>query len=77
MRNNIVDVNVYVVSKNSEGIVPTLVEKMNVLTGVVNVNINQNVKRMLNIQYDAKQVSSSDIVRFINKNECRGALVGF
>jgi hypothetical protein len=77
MKNNIVDVNVYIVSKSKEDVISDLVFNMNNLTGIINANVNKNVKRVLDIKYDPKLVSGSGIVNFIRNNNCTGALVGF
>ena len=37
----------------------------------------QKTNRLLDIQYDADQITGSHIIKHMSKHNCQGALVGF
>ena len=77
MKNNIIDVCVLVVSKPNEEAITDLVLNMSKLTGIIKTNINKKVSNVIDIKYDPNFISGSGIVKFMRKNNCTGALVGF
>jgi hypothetical protein len=77
MKNKIVDVNVYIVKKPGDQAISKVVEDMKQVSGIINASVNKRTKHLLDIQYDANQITGRHIINHMSKNNCQAALVGF
>lgn len=77
MKDKIVDVNVYIANNTDEQTVSKVVEGMEQVSGIIKASVNKKTNRLLDIKYDANQITGTHIIRHMSKNNCRGALVGF
>ena len=77
MKDKIVDVNVYIVKKPGDQAIAEVVKDMKQVSGIINASVNKRTKHLLDIQYDANQITGSNIIQHMSKNNCQAALVGF
>ena len=76
MKSNNVDVLIYVQSKDNPDIVNSTVTKIAELSGVIQANINPNIKQILAVEYDLNHISGSAILNVARSNGCTASLVG-
>lgn len=77
MKDKIVDVNVYIVKNSGDQALSKVVENVRQVPGIIKASVNQRTNHLLDIQYDANQITGSHIINHMSKNNCRAALVGF
>jgi hypothetical protein len=73
MRNNNIELFIYVPDPDK---VPSIMEKVSQIAGVVKTRVNQFVTPIVDVEYDPHSISSDVIVNAMNHNGVRVALVG-
>ena len=76
MKNNTTDVYIYVTSKGTQQISSELTETLSRVAGVASVNINRNVKKLLDVKYDPKNLPAIKLLNIIKQQGHTASLVG-
>ena len=71
-----IDVHVYVQTKATKNSNSDIANAVSNQTGVLKAACNQNVKAMLDIEYDPEQTSGNTILDFVRSKGCTSYLVG-
>jgi len=76
MKNNTVDVLIYVQAKVKPDIITNVVNIIGSVAGVAKASINPKVKHLLSVEYDPAFTSGKAILNIARQNGCNAALVG-
>lgn len=76
MNTRTIDAFVYIQSQNEPKVTSDIVQDIAKLSGVVRANINQNVNKMVDIEYDPEVTSGNSILDFIRGSGYTSYLVG-
>ena len=76
MNTKTIDAFVYIQSQNEPKVTSDIVQEIAKLSGVVKVNINQNVNKMVDIEYDPEVTSGNNILDFVRDSGYTSYLVG-
>lgn len=74
MKSNNIDIFIYVQSAKAERSA-AMIDAIMEINGIVSANVNQFVKRLVNVSYDPKEISSGAIVKAAKTKGERVALV--
>lgn len=76
MNTRTIDAFVYIQSQNEPKVTSDIVQEIAKLSGVVRANINQNVNKMVDIEYDPEVTSGNSILDFVRDSGYTSYLVG-
>lgn len=76
MKNNSVNVFIYIQSRIDPNIVSEMATKIGQITGVNKANVNPKLKRLLAVEYNPQSISADALLDVVEKNGYHGALVG-
>ena len=76
MKNDTVDLYIYVPSRENEKSTADIANIANHITGVVNAKVNRNVKQLMAVEYEPAHVSSQSILATVRQDGNTAALVG-
>lgn len=76
MKNDNVDVYVFIRDAGDSHPVSELMEKLCHTAGVIRTGMNEYVSSLMNVSYNPGQASSQDILQTIRKEGFRASLVG-
>jgi hypothetical protein len=76
MQKNTVDVYFYVNNKQKTYTIDTIASCIAGIAGVLKTSVSPRVSRLLAVQYDPSQVSSSSLAKFIQASGYQAAMVG-
>ncbi len=76
MKSNTTDVYIYVMSKGLQHISAELTEKLSRVAGVTSVNINSNLKKLLDVSYNPQDLSALKLLKIIKQHGHKASLVG-
>jgi len=71
-----IDAFVYIQSQNEPKVTSDIVQEIAKLSGVVRVSVNQNVNKMVDVEYDPEVTSGSNILDFVRDSGYTSYLVG-
>lgn len=76
MKNNTVDLYIYVPSKENKETTADIANIANHITGVVKAKVNQRVKQLMEVEYNPADVSSQAILSAVRQKGNTATLIG-
>ena len=76
MRNNTVDLYLYLPSKGNHKTTTDVANIANHIPGVVKAKVNQRVKQLMEVKYNPASISSQAILSAVRQNGSTASLIG-